>query len=74
MFTILQKKEIDEYVGIHQYNHTISHFILRQNLNTWNEKDVDKYLRAQIIEMTSKFDMTPSYNHKNLDIMIHYKD
>ena len=70
----LAKEEIDEYVGIHQYDRTISHFILRQNLNTWNEKDVDRYLRAQISEMTSKFDMAPSYNHENVDILIHYKD
>lgn len=70
----LAKKEIDEYVGIHQYNHTISHFILRQNLDTWDEKDVEKYLRAQISEMTSKFDMAPNYNHENVDILIHFKD
>lgn len=34
----LAKKEIDEYVGIHQYNRTISHFIIRQNLDAWDEK------------------------------------
>jgi hypothetical protein len=70
----LAKREIDEYVGIHQYNRTISHFILRQNLDTWDEKDIEQYLRAQISEMTSKFDMAPSYNHENVDILIYFKD